>query len=66
MGLFSKSDQERWDDQIEANRSSSWFGRGRVSHQIADRMEQCPNNPRNGGDGYDKDDGEWVDRRWGQ
>lgn len=29
---------------------------------IADRMESCPNNPRNGGDGHDHGQG-WTDRR---
>lgn len=31
---------------------------------IAFRMEACPNNPRNGGDGFDMGDGTWRDRRW--
>lgn len=67
MGLFSsKTDQETWDAEIASARADSWFGRGRESHQMADRMEQCPNNPRNGGDGYDKGDGTWTDRRWGR
>ena len=30
---------------------------------MADRAERCPNNPRNGGRGYDEGDGTWVDRR---
>lgn len=31
--------------------------------ELADRMELCPNNPRNGGGGYDHGDGQWTGRR---
>ncbi|MGH3985698.1 MAG: hypothetical protein ACRDTZ_00065 [Pseudonocardiaceae bacterium] len=31
--------------------------------RIADKMERCPNNPNNGGDGYNYGSSRWVDRR---
>lgn len=49
MAWFSgKSEQERWDEQIEMNRSADW----RSAHMIASKMEKCANNPSNGGDGH--------------
>lgn len=59
----TKTMQERWDDQIEANLSASHFGRDRETREIGARMRWCPNNPANGGDGFDTGDG-WTDRRW--
>lgn len=59
-----KSMQEKWDEQIELNLSASHFGRGREARMIGARMMHCPNNPRNGGDGFDTGDGTWRDRRW--
>jgi hypothetical protein len=56
--------QEHWDAQIELNLAASHFGRGRESRMIGARMMHCPNNPRNGGDGFDRGDGTWQDRRW--
>jgi hypothetical protein len=48
MGLFSsKSEQEKWDDQIAANKRAGW----REAQQIATKMQKCRSNPRNGGDG---------------
>lgn len=72
MAWFSgKSEQERWDEQIEMNRSADW----RSAHMIASKMEKCANNPRNGGDGdgeapYYVDDADEKrqradNRRWG-
>jgi hypothetical protein len=50
---MSMTEQEKWDDQIERNRMKI-FGlfRNRVAEEIADRMEECPNNPRLGGKGF--------------
>ncbi len=64
MAGFRKSDQEKWDESIESAKAKPWFGRGREAHRMADRMKLCPNNPRNGGEGYDRGDGRWTDRRW--
>lgn len=63
----SSTQQQKWDDQIALNRTRvlGVFPR-RTARKIADRMEACPNNPRNGGDGYDQGDGTWVDRRPGR
>lgn len=53
MGWFSgksdqeKSDQEKWDEQIAMNRDADW----RSAHLIANKMEKCKHNPRNGGRG---------------
>jgi hypothetical protein len=30
---------------------------------MADRRASCPNNPANGGDGFDTGDGNWTERR---
>lgn len=62
--LRRKSMKDRWDDQIAADLGASNFGRGRESRMIGARMMHCPNNPRNGGDGFDTGDGTWTDRRW--
>jgi len=59
-----KSMQARWDEQVKRNLAASHFGRGRESRMIGARMRHCPNNPRNGGDGFDTGDGAWRDRRW--
>jgi hypothetical protein len=59
-----KTAQELWDAQIVANLGASHFGRGRKTRMIGARMRHCPNNPRNGGDEFDADDGRWTDRRW--
>lgn len=64
-GFRKTTDQERWDDQIDQLRATNWFGRDREAHEVANRMHQCPNNPRNGGDGCNHGDGKWTDRRWG-
>lgn len=56
--------QKQWDAQIKANLAAPHFGRGRESRMIAARMMHCPNNPRNGGDGFDMGDGTWRDWRW--
>jgi hypothetical protein len=39
------TEQEKWDEQIEMNRSADW----RSAHMIASKMEKCRHNPRNGG-----------------
>jgi len=63
---MSMSEQDKWDDQIELNRSATW----RSAHMIANKMEKCANNPRNGGSGWndthspysidDEDDARWA------
>jgi hypothetical protein len=61
-----KTPQEQWDAQIALNRRRVvGVFRNRTAEEIADRMEVCPNNPRNGGDGFDTGDGTWRDRRPG-
>jgi hypothetical protein len=57
MGWFSdKVEQARWDKDIVALRVSGALGRNaddrEEDRRIADRMSDCPRNPRNGGDGY--------------
>lgn len=66
LRLRRRTPQETWDAQIAGLRTGNWFGRGREAHEIANRMQQCPNNPRNGGDGDDRGNGQWTDRRWGR
>lgn len=48
MGIFSRGEQGKWDRQIANNRLSF----DPESREIADRMEDCPRNPRNGGGGF--------------
>ncbi len=35
----------------------------RVREFMTERQERSPNNPRNGGDGFNRGDGKWTDRR---
>lgn len=53
--LFRRFGLNRWADRI--------YRDTRATLAIADRMEACPNNPRNGGDGFNHGFGEWGDRR---
>jgi hypothetical protein len=46
--LLRRLGLNRWADRI--------YRDTRATLAIADRMEACPNNPRNGGDGYDHRD----------
>jgi hypothetical protein len=49
---WNRTEQERWDRQIDKNREDN-AGVGRVTQQIATKMQKCKNNPRNGGRGFD-------------
>lgn len=49
--MGDKPQWQKWDEQIDANRSADW----RSAHMIASKMEKCRNNPRNGGDGHGED-----------
>ena len=59
---FREASQFSWDAQIQSNRRTG----NALSESIAERMKTCPNNPRNGGDGFDNGKNFWTDRRQGQ
>lgn len=54
----ARTEREKWDEQIKLNRSHG----DRSAQQIATKMQKCPNNPHNGGQGqYSNLRGEFWD-----